>query len=324
MKNIYLLVTALLMSALTYARTFTTCTDGNLNNPAVFCSSDAPRAGDTIIVSADNTLTIKSNYNFDQPGDTTTVFIVYGVLEFHGGGRLNLSACSKVLIQPGGMIDDDSNNPNGKIVITDSTVYTSGDVFGPVLFENANTCTAGGPLPATFVSFTAVLRNNVPFLQWSTTQEFNSAYYQVEQSNTGHDWNVVSSVSAAGYSTSLRSYSFIDQGNRSQLTFYRIKLIDRDGKYMLSPVRVLRITDAVAGVWMRSISPGNILIEFNRQFNSSVVFRIINMSGQVVHQQILKNPVGSVIVNFKSVPEGNYISTLNNEMGFRYTQKIKL
>jgi hypothetical protein len=323
MKNIYLLVTALLMSALTYSQTFTTCTDGNLNNPGTFCSAQAPDAGDTIIVSADNTLTIRSNFNFARSGDTTTVFIVYGVLAFHGGGRLQLSSCSKVIVQPGGMIDDDSNNPNGKIIITDSVVYTSGDIFGPALIENSATCVAGGPLPATLVNFTAVLRNNIPVLQWSTTQEINSAYYEIQHSSTGHDWTTVSTVSAAGYSTSLRTYNFTDQSSHSAVNFYRLKLVDRDGKYMLSPIRVLRITEN-GDVFIRSISPQTILIDFSKQMNSSVVFRIINMSGQVVHQQILKNPVGSVIVNIKSVPEGNYISTLNDEMGFRYTQKIKL
>jgi hypothetical protein len=323
MKNIYLLVTALLMSALTYAQTFTTCTDGNLNNPDVFCSSVAPSAGDTIIVSADHQLNIRSTYNWNEAGDKGTVFIVYGILEFFGGGKLRLDSCSQIIIQPGGMIDDDSNNPNGKIIITDSTVYTSGDVFGPALIENPNSCSAGGPLPATLVNFTAVLRNNQPLLQWSTTQEFNSSYYEIQRSRPGEDWIKVSTVAAAGTSSSLRSYSFTDQGATSQVVLYRIKIVDKDGKYMFSPVRTLRLNGDL-NISIRSISPQNILIDFSKQMNTSVVFRIINMSGQVVHQQILKNPVGSVIVNMKKVPEGNYISTLSDEMGFRYTQQIKL
>jgi len=325
MKNIYLMVTALLMSALTYAQTFTTCTDGNLNSPGVFCTTQSPGAGDTIIVSADHQLNIRSVYNFDHAGDKGTVFIVDGILEFFSGGQLRLGPCSQIIVHPGGMIDDDTNNnPNGKVIITDSTVYTHGDIFGPALIDNANSCTAGGPLPATLVNFNAVLRNNQPLLQWSTTQEFNSSYYEIQRSRPGEGWVKISTVAAAGTSTSLRSYSFTDQVGNSQVLLYRLKIVDKDGKYMFSPVRTLRISDLGVGVTIRSISPQNVLIDFSKQLNSTVVFRIINMSGQVVHQQILKNPVGSVIVNMKNVPEGNYISTLNDEMGFRYTQKIKL
>jgi hypothetical protein len=325
MKNIYLMVTATLLSALTYAQTFTTCTDGNLNGPGVFCTPDSPGAGDTIIVSAGHQLNIRAVYNFDQAGDKGTVFIVDGILEFFNGGQLRLGPCSQIIVHPGGMIDDDTyNNPNGKVIITDSTVYTSGDVFGPALIDNANTCTAGGPLSATLVNFTAVVRNDQPLLQWSTTQEFNSSYYEIQRSRPGTDWSVVSTVAAAGYSSGLRSYSYVDQAVSSQVLLYRLRMVDKDGKYMFSPVRTLHLSDRGVSVSVRSISPQNILIDFSKQMNSSVVFRVISMSGQVVHQQILKNPVGSVIVNMKNVPEGTYISTLNDEMGFSYTQKIKL
>ena len=53
----------------------------------------------------------------------------------------------------------------------------------------------------------------------------------------------IGQVQAAGYSTSMRSYQFTDVNVAKSMIFYRLKMVDADGSYKLSLVRVVAKPD---------------------------------------------------------------------------------
>jgi hypothetical protein len=99
-------------------------------------------------------------------------------------------------------------------------------------------------LPVNLLNFTSTLLNNSVKLQWQTTSEINSSYFLIERSFDGVNFSGISKVNAAGNSTSLKQYSFIDQTPLAGEAFYRLKEVDLDGKYVYSKILLVKMPQA--------------------------------------------------------------------------------
>ncbi|MEO8112686.1 MAG: hypothetical protein ABI594_21735, partial [Ginsengibacter sp.] len=94
-------------------------------------------------------------------------------------------------------------------------------------------------LPLQLVSFTGTLNQNQVKLNWKTANETNTALFEVERSITGTAFAKIGSKKAG-----QNSYFFIDEkAGQSQELYYRLKMIDADGKFTYS--NILRLSNSV-------------------------------------------------------------------------------
>ncbi|MFY7963915.1 MAG: hypothetical protein ACOVO1_03370 [Chitinophagaceae bacterium] len=89
-------------------------------------------------------------------------------------------------------------------------------------------------LPLTLSSFFASLQNNVTHLSWQTEQEINTSYFSVEYSNNATEYKSIAIINASGNSNSLKNYSANHTINIEPNHYYRLKMIDKDGKFTYS------------------------------------------------------------------------------------------
>ena len=83
-------------------------------------------------------------------------------------------------------------------------------------------------------------------IEWSTTSEQNSKSFELERSITGNDFRKISTLNAAGNSSSQRNYSYSDQRVdklNSAVMFYRLKQIDNNNNFKYSNIVRLTYTD---------------------------------------------------------------------------------
>ncbi len=92
----------------------------------------------------------------------------------------------------------------------------------------------GGPLPVTLLEFDAKPEQSEVKAHWETASEINSDYFTVERSADGETYNIISTVPAAGTSTSIKDYSLADNNPLPGTSFYRLKETDFDGVYNYS------------------------------------------------------------------------------------------
>ena len=86
-------------------------------------------------------------------------------------------------------------------------------------------------LPVELISFNASCISNETKIEWQTASEHNTTHFVVERSFEGTKWEKLGEVTAAGNSTSILNYSFIDTALVARaLTYYRLKQLDIDGK----------------------------------------------------------------------------------------------
>jgi hypothetical protein len=100
--------------------------------------------------------------------------------------------------------------------------------------------TSASPLPITMVDFTATCEGNGDVqLNWSTASEQNSSYFKVERSRDFNSWNYVTTIAAAGNSTTYQTYESTDLNALGGTSYYRLIQVDFNGETtVFGPVSV--------------------------------------------------------------------------------------
>ena len=101
-------------------------------------------------------------------------------------------------------------------------------------------------LPVKLVNFTATKKEIASLLNWATTQEINSKHFVIERSADGIVYTALATVLAAGNSFITKNYTFIDEKPHAGNNYYRLKMVDNDGKFEYSPVRIVNFATTVS------------------------------------------------------------------------------
>jgi hypothetical protein len=120
---------------------------------------------------------------------------------------------------------------------TYSTTATSPTDNAAFFSKSSNLLT---PLPVRDLSFDAkangVLKSK---LNWTTSSEYNTSHFEVYTSKDGNNWLKIGEVKSVGYADQLSTYQFDHNKAVLGLNFYKINLIDLDGKQTLSEIKVV-------------------------------------------------------------------------------------
>ena len=124
---------------------------------------------------------------------------------------------------------------------------TSTGTFAVELVESSVSssavCTGSGTasrtyvvLPVNIISFTGAKVNSSNVLSWKTGNELNTLAFEVEKSTDGVSFTKIGTVTASG---SNSNYSFTD-GSVNSVNYYRLRIVDIDGRVTYSKTIVLR------------------------------------------------------------------------------------
>lgn len=183
-------------------------------------------------------------------------------------------------------------------------------------------------LPATITDFyaTYVASNNVK-LSWSTTDEINAAYYEVERSTNAVDFTTVAQVSADQSGASVHNYTTNDQlaGVSSNIVYYRLRIVDESGKFVYSkvvPVK-LDLPETSFSVYPNPVDSYTILNLLSNKQTTGMLRLIDNSGRQILTRTItVNNGANSIVLDqLDNLPRGLYIVQvlLDNNL---YNQKL--
>lgn len=107
-------------------------------------------------------------------------------------------------------------------------------IYFKAFFEEVN------PLPVELLHFTAEAGpKQTVNLNWATASETNNAYYTIEWSEDGENYEELNSIPGAGNTTQKSYYKYTDLSPLPGLNFYRLIQTDYDGSQRIyDPVRV--------------------------------------------------------------------------------------
>jgi poly(beta-D-mannuronate) lyase len=172
---------------------------------------------------------------------------------------------------------------------------------GPNAISYSYSYSTGSILPVQLQNFTAAYRNNKVQLLWQVGNETNVLRYEVERSSDARTYNKVTSVLATGMLHYSAEHSVVAAGKN----FYRLKIIDRDGKTAYSQVRMINNSNKTEVNLYPNPAHHFFMIDLGRSETATVELRIVNATGIMVrHQKV--NVTGIVKMEIKDLPAGNY------------------
>jgi Secretion system C-terminal sorting domain len=185
-------------------------------------------------------------------------------------------------------------------------------------FSQSSPAQKASPLPLSLTTFTAQLVNNRTILSWSTDMELNASHFVIQRSVDGTEYDDAGVVFTQGQGQLHRDYNFSDNinGISAKIIYYRLKLVDLNGKYNFSEVLLVRLISGVDALNL-SIYPNPVETELRVTIpvswqNKSVSYSIYNMQGNLMVERNRTNAGQTESLLVRDLPAGNYvIRTIN-------------
>ncbi|NLL28666.1 MAG: T9SS type A sorting domain-containing protein [Bacteroidales bacterium] len=125
------------------------------------------------------------------------------------------------------------------VVVLNNDIFTGGIASGSIV-----SCVGTIeeiPLPIILLYFEALVRDRKVYLNWATASEINNDFFTVERSKNNLEWEKVTIVKGAGFSSTLLDYNSVDEEPYSGISYYRLKQTDFDGKHTYSNIKAVNI-----------------------------------------------------------------------------------
>ena len=150
------------------------------------------------------------------------------------------------------------------------------------------------PLPAELISFTATKNGSDVLLKWTTASEQDVDHFEVEVARGNQDYILGQFIKlgdqpSAGNSTTEQHYVFTDQElNKSGNRYYRLRIVDIDGRVKYSPVRIVSFNTEFTWQVYPNPSDGRFTLSSQAMPGEWIRLRVLNTDGKTLKEQELR------------------------------------
>ncbi|HEV7781202.1 MAG TPA: T9SS type A sorting domain-containing protein [Chitinophagaceae bacterium] len=137
-------------------------------------------------------------------------------------------------------------------------------------------------LPASLLEFKGKAVVKTVQLNWTAVTEISLDRYELERSIDGQHYETI--ALAFGKGEQRNDYAHIDKHPYMGMNYYRLKLIDKDGRFTYSNIVAIPFTEVIAGDMVIAPNPVRNDINVKMEGMEKGVYRmeLVNTSGQVV------------------------------------------
>lgn len=202
------------------------------------------------------------------------------------------------------------NDGNSAFVGLATGLVTSQDVstYGPFTFAS-NALFPANPLPIDLVLFDASkISTTKALINWELAACCSSsALFEIQRAGIDRRFTTIGNL---GGSETNRFYNYTDNGLKAGINYYRLKMIDADGKISYS--RTVAIMNGVDGLLLTSLVPTVInnttVLTITSSTRQKLDIIIVDMQGRVVNKQNRQVDAGntSIEISIASLAAGAY------------------
>ena len=173
------------------------------------------------------------------------------------------------------------------------------------------------PLGVSFEYFNAnKLNATAALLEWKTGNESNVAGFEIERSADGKKFSKIGYKDYSGQSG--YEYSFADNAPYGSLNFYRIKEMDKDGKFTYSAIKSVNFAShSSVNIYPNPVRDGNLNIA---GLDGTETINIYTVTGQ--HIKTAKADNTLLQLNINDLAEGIYELKIIKKGGYTSSYKI--
>lgn len=193
------------------------------------------------------------------------------------------------------------------------------------------TFTASNVVPISLKSFDVVYSSGTVTANWQTATEQNVAYFSLEKSTDGKKYTETGRVTATGNSNIPQSYRYTDinPGLNARYVYYMLKSVDKDGKYSLSPVKLIHNTGSVLNLISQmgpnpvSREVGHLMFQFYSDRDSKMIAQVRDAAGKLIMNLDLSasRGINNGHIHMGDLPAGRYTIIFSLD-GLKETRNI--
>ena len=175
--------------------------------------------------------------------------------------------------------------------------------------EAANVFSA--TLPATFLQYNAGYTGGATLITWSTAKEIDVAHYEIQRSADGTLFTPLGMLDPNNGSGSY-SYQYTDKQPLKGWNYYKIIIVDRDGKKQFSPV--LKAFSNAGGLAIRKLrtQPSQIILELQSNEAQNAGLQVLSSTGLLIQKTLrrIDNGNSTLTIPTGSLSNGVYFIKL--------------
>jgi trimeric autotransporter adhesin len=168
--------------------------------------------------------------------------------------------------------------------------------------------TTTGVLPLNLVSFIGAKTSNGSLLEWKTANEINTKTFTIERSYDGINFIGIGNVDALGNGNG--NYNFTDADKYNGILYYRLKMIDVDGRFTYSNIIKLSNQPINQSTIFPNPNKTTATLEIGDKKLLNTQATIVDANGRIVRTIFIKN--NFEIVDMNGLPSGLYMLKMSN------------
>lgn len=158
-------------------------------------------------------------------------------------------------------------------------------------------------LPLHLLEFKAEENDGKSNLHWKTENEENTLKFIVEHSSDGITYSSIGVVAAKEFTTTQEEYQFIHSNPTVGENYYRLKMVDRDGKYTYSKVVSLGFQRSVnLEIWPNPVTTTATVVH---PTGNLAWLRVYDINGLLI-REVMCLASGKTVINFTGLAKGIY------------------
>jgi hypothetical protein len=217
----------------------------------------------------------------------------------------------------------DLGNPN---VVVSFTITSAPSSYATNRFYIVFNPTS--PLPVVLKSIRGYQHNTGINVDWEVNSQVNMDRYEIERARNGNTNFLTVGTVDATTNMDIASYTWFDAAPYPGVNYYRIKMINKDGKFTYSSVVKVMITMSPASisVYPNPVAGSTTTLQLTNLEKGTYRIMLMNNLGQVVYNKQLTHDGGSATQTLefdKRVAPGVYQLSVSGDSGRITTQILK-
>jgi hypothetical protein len=167
-------------------------------------------------------------------------------------------------------------------------------------------------LPVEWGSFEGTIQKSGTIINWETSIEQNNHYFAIERAFNGGEFEEIGRTDAAGNSTQVQHYQFVDQGSKTlsySSLYYRIRQVDFNGNSSLSKTLELSATSLQNSLSIDvfpNVVDSKLNIQYQNPYPYKLEIKVLSPFGKLMKESSLP-PTGSQLsIDTENWPSGIY------------------
>ena len=171
-------------------------------------------------------------------------------------------------------------------------------------------------LPATFLQYNASYNGNSVLVAWSTAKEIDVAHYDIMRSGDGKAFAKLGELDPNNGSGTYH-YQYTDKEPLKGWNYYKVIIVDRDGKKQPSPV--FKVLNNAGKLAIRKVitQPVQIVLELQNNETQNLGLQVLSSTGLLIRKsmQRIDNGNSTLTINTASLSSGIYYIKLATATG---------